>query len=64
MIMEMPGIDNRLLVARVEKGVVTLTGTADSIKLKEDCERKISKLKGVERIKNDILIIKPISVSS
>ena len=59
-IMEMRGID-RVFVANVVKGVVTLVGSTDSLKVKEDCEREISKLKGVERIKNDILIVKPIS---
>ena len=61
-IMEMRGID-KLFVASVEKGVVTLAGSTDSLKVKEDCEREISRLIGVERVKNDILIVKPISYS-
>ena len=62
-IMEMPGADN-LFVASVDKGVVTLTGSADLLKVKEDCEQEISRLKGVERIKNEILIVKTISYSA
>jgi len=61
-IMEMRGND-KLFLASVENGVVTIVGSTDSLKVKEDCEREISRLKGVERIKNDILIVKPISYS-
>jgi cytidylate kinase len=47
-------------VTNVDKGVVTLRGTAASATVKEDCGLAISKIEGVREIKNEIVIVKAV----
>lgn len=58
-LIEIPGVS--IQSSSVEKGVVTLIGTANSVGAKEDCERAISSLKGVNRV-NNVTVIHPIGL--
>jgi len=60
LLMEMSDVEDRVSVLKVEKGVVILTGLVHSAEIKEECENKISEIKGVIRIKNEILVGKPV----
>lgn len=48
-------------VSNVERGTITLRGTANSEAVKEECGLAVSKIKGVRNIKNEIMIIKTMS---
>lgn len=59
-LIEMPGVEDQVSILKVEKGVVTLTGLANSAEIKEECEKNISKIEGVIRIENDIIVGRPV----
>ena len=54
-LIEIPGVS--IQSSSVENGVVTLIGTANSVGVKEDCERAISSLKGVNRVNNELTVM-------
>lgn len=54
-LIEIPGVN--IQASSVEKGVVTLIGTANSDGVKEGCEGAISSLKGVNRVNAEIRVI-------
>ena len=56
-ILKVSGSDN-IFVSDAQKGVITLSGTTNSMKVKENCELEVSKLNGVNSIKNEIFIPK------
>jgi osmotically-inducible protein OsmY len=41
---------------RAEKGVIFLRGTVTSPVLKEECERRVAALEGVERVENQLSV--------
>jgi cytidylate kinase len=47
-------------VTNVDKGIITLRGTASSAMIKEDCGLAISKIEGVKEIKNEIVVVKSV----
>jgi cytidylate kinase len=53
-LMDIPRVEIPVSGLSVEKGVVTLVGTVVSAKVKEDCERAISGLDGVNEVKNQL----------
>ncbi len=57
-LIEIPGVS--IQSSSVEKGVVTLIGTANSAGVKEGCEGAISSLKGVNRVNTELKVIPPI----
>jgi cytidylate kinase len=50
------GFDPRPVEIRAEKGVVFLRGTVSSPALKEDCERVIGAMEGVEHVNNELSV--------
>jgi cytidylate kinase len=51
---------DQLSILKVDKGVVTLTGLANSAELKDECEKKVSQIEGVIRIENEIIVNRPV----
>jgi cytidylate kinase len=61
-LMDMKGRDIRDADIRLEGGVVTLSGLVYSAKDKEEVERKVSSLKGVKKVDNQLLVAERYSV--
>lgn len=50
------GVEVRHVSAQVEKGAVTLRGSVPTAKDKDDCERAVAALDGVQKIDNQMLV--------
>jgi len=50
------GSDRHHVEVRVEKGVVVLKGVVTSDMLKEECERVVEALEGVEHVENQLAV--------
>ena len=57
-LIDLLGVDFRQVEVRAEKGVVVLRGRVVSQVQKEDCERTISGLEGVNRMENHLSVIR------
>jgi hypothetical protein len=55
-LLEVLGMEIRHVNAQVEKGMVTLRGSVPTAKDKENCEKAVSALGGVQKVDNQLLI--------
>jgi cytidylate kinase len=55
-LMDISGIDIRDSDIRLKRGVVTLNGVVTSVEDKEEFGRKVSKIKGVKKVDNQLLV--------